>query len=80
MSGKACDTLDIDTVPQPHEHAQVADLPLSALEVATFIESMTAELRLMARGVRLDTLCYFLEMARVEASIQIEQIAARPRA
>ena len=45
MSGKACDTLDIDTVPQPPEHAQVADLPLSALEVATFIESMTAELR-----------------------------------
>lgn len=78
MSGKACDTLD--TYPEPHDSERLPHLPLSALEVATFIENMTSELRAMARGVRLDTLCYFLEMARVEASIQVEQIAARPRA
>ncbi len=51
--------------------------PLSPLEVANFVEGMTSELRLMARSAKLDTLSYFLEMARIEASAQIEQIAER---
>lgn len=51
--------------------------PLSALEVATFIEGMSAELRLMARGAKLEALAYFLEMARIEASAQIETLAER---
>ncbi len=76
MSGEACNSLEI--YPEPDGPSRVPHVPLTALEVATFIESMTAEMRAMARGVRLDTLCYFLEMARVEASIQVEQIAARP--
>jgi hypothetical protein len=46
------------------------------LEVALYVESMSAELRLMARSVDLDSLAYFLEMVRIEASIQIERRAA----
>ena len=58
-------------------HGALPEHPLSPLEVATFIEGMASELRLMARSTKLDTLSYFLEMARIEASAQIEMIAER---
>ena len=51
--------------------------PLSPFEVAAYIEGMAAELRVMARSAKLDALSYFLEMARIEASAQIEIIAER---
>lgn len=47
------------------------------LEVALYIESITSELRLMSRAADLEALSYFLEMARIEASIQVEQRALR---
>ncbi len=43
------------------------------LEVALYIESLSAELRTMARESQLESLAYFLEMARIEASIQVER-------
>jgi hypothetical protein len=45
------------------------------LEVALYIESLSAELRTMARENQLESLAYFLEMARIEASIQVERRA-----
>ncbi len=45
------------------------------LEVALYIESLSAELRTMARASELESLAYFLEMARIEASIQVESRA-----
>ncbi|WP_439499785.1 hypothetical protein [Bosea sp. (in: a-proteobacteria)] len=41
-------------------------------EVAEYIESICVDLRMMARAARLESLAYFLEMSRIEASIQIE--------
>ena len=57
--------------------AALDDVTLSdlQLEVALYIESICAELRLMARTADLEALSYFLEMARIEASIQIERRA-----
>lgn len=46
------------------------------LEVASYIEMLSAELRSMAKAVGLGGLAYFLEMARLEASIQVERHAA----
>jgi hypothetical protein len=43
------------------------------LDVALYIESIAAELRLLARSAEMEALAYFLEMARLEASIQIER-------
>lgn len=45
------------------------------LEVALYIESISAELRHMAKAADLEALSYFLEMARIEASIQVERRA-----
>jgi hypothetical protein len=42
------------------------------LGVAEYIESICVELRMMARAAKLETLVYFLDMARIEATIQIE--------
>lgn len=44
-------------------------------ETAAYIESLSAELRAMARGAGLESLAYFLEMVRIEASIQVERHA-----
>ena len=44
-------------------------------EVAGYIEGLTAGLRAMAQSADLDSLAYFLEMARLEASIQGERLA-----
>ena len=40
--------------------------------VAEYIESICVELRMLARAAKLETLVYFLDMARIEATIQIE--------
>jgi hypothetical protein len=79
MAGEARNSLDTYPERSKEDRPEVPELPLTPLEVATFIESMAAELRGMARSAKLDTLAYFLEMTRVEASIQIEQIAARTK-
>lgn len=42
------------------------------LEVATYIENLCAELRQMARTADLESLAYFLEMSRIEATHQVE--------
>lgn len=47
--------------------------PTLRKEVARYIESMTIELRVMARGAGLDSLAYFLDMARLEAAAQIDR-------
>lgn len=52
---------------------------MSPLEAASFIEGMAAELRIMARNTKLSALSYFLEMARIEASAEIERLAAPGR-
>lgn len=48
-------------------------------DVAGYIEGLTAGLRIMAQSVDLDSLAYFLEMARLEASIQGERLARSGR-
>jgi hypothetical protein len=58
------------------------DIPnrsMSPLEAASFIEGMAAELRIMARDTKLSALSYFLEMARIEASAEIERLASPSR-
>lgn len=50
------------------EARAVADIQL---EVAAYIETLTAELRAMARSAGLGTLAYFLEIARLEATAQV---------
>jgi hypothetical protein len=59
-----------------HDHPGRRQAPrIMQLEVALYIESLSAELRTMARASDLDALAYFLEMARIEASIQVERRA-----
>jgi hypothetical protein len=55
---------------------EVPTRPMSPLEAASFIEGMAAELRAMARSTKLSALSYFLEMARIEASAEIERLAS----
>lgn len=59
--------------------AEIPIKPMEPLEVASFIEGMTAELRIMARNAELSTLSYFLEMARIEASAEVERLASPSR-
>lgn len=59
--------------------SDIPERPLTVLEAASFIESMSAELRALARGVKLDTLAYFLEMARLEASAEVARLAELER-
>ncbi|MCU4180424.1 hypothetical protein [Bosea sp. BH3] len=47
----------------------------SALDAASFIEGMAAEMRIMARDAQLNALSYFLEMVRIEASAEIARLA-----
>ena len=63
----------------PFESASFSTTPVSLessaaqqLGVAEYIESICVELRMMARAAKLETLVYFLDMARIEATIQIE--------
>lgn len=56
----------------PLNAAELSDLQL---EVSLYIESISSELRIMAKTAELEALSYFLEMARIEASIQVERRA-----
>ena len=49
--------------------------PDKADEAARYIGQMTGEMALLARGARLDTLAYFLEMARIEAQTMASRLA-----
>jgi hypothetical protein len=62
---------------EPPDDDDVCFKAMSPLEVASFIEGMTAELRAMARDTKLGTLAYFLEMARIEACAEVERLSAR---
>lgn len=62
------------TGPNGRQHAPQRTIPL---EVAGYIEILTAELRMMAHTADLDSLAYFLEMARLEAAIQVQRLAQR---
>jgi hypothetical protein len=44
-------------------------------EVAGYIEGLVAEMRHMAHSAHLDSLAYFLEMARLEAAIQAQRLS-----
>lgn len=44
-------------------------------ETAHYIERMSAELLRMAKSADMETLAYFLDMARLEASIQLKREA-----
>ncbi|WP_156450014.1 MULTISPECIES: hypothetical protein [Hyphomicrobiales] len=43
--------------------------------MAGYIEVLVAEMRLMAQTAHLESLAYFLEMARLEAAIQARHLA-----
>ena len=53
---------------------QTNDLRITQHDVAAYIERLTGHLRAMSRSVDLDSLAYFLEMARLEASLQVERL------
>ena len=55
------------------EPPAAAELLALQHEVARYVAQMSTELGGMARSAKLDLLAYFLDMARVEASIQIER-------
>ena len=65
--------------------AETTNLPVQVLrspppraaqsEVAGYIEVLVAEMRLMAQTAHLESLAYFLEMARLEAAIQARHLA-----
>lgn len=42
------------------------------LQVADYIQGMCIDLRAMAQAAELDALAYFIDMARLEASTQVE--------
>lgn len=71
MKQKAQDLASLKPDSDDNQDDATPDRSMTPLEAASFIESMTAELRIMARDTKLNTLSYFLEMARVEASAEI---------
>lgn len=54
---------------------QAGPQPMMQSDVAGYIEGLAAEMRAMAHSVDLDSLAYFLEMARLEASLQVQRLA-----
>lgn len=73
MKHKVPQLIPVDPDPDPDQC--IPSQPISPLEAASFIEGMVAELRIMARDTKLSALSYFLEMARVEASAEVERLA-----
>ena len=61
---------------EEREDVEIPCQAMSPLEVASFIEGMTGELRAMARDAKLSALSYFLEMARIEACAEVERLAS----
>lgn len=65
---------------QPHAATRVPRSPpahADPWEVAGYIEVLVAEMRWMAHSAALDSLAYFLEMARLEAAIQAQRPTRR---
>lgn len=75
MTQKARELAPTEPTFDRQQDDDIPDRPMTALEAASFIESMTAELRAMARATKLDALDYFLEMARLEASAEVVRLA-----
>jgi len=59
---------------RPHNAARISPMRATQRDVAAYVEHLAADLRLMSQSVDLDSLAYFLEMARLEASIQVERL------
>lgn len=78
MKQKASKLISLENDPDDRG-AEIPTKPMSPLEAASFIEGMAAELRVMARNTELSTLSYFLEMARIEASAEVERLASPSR-
>lgn len=74
MKQKARELNPFDTASEAREDS-VPEQPLSPLEAAAFIESMAAEMRVMAKVTQLNALAYFLEMVRVEASVEVVRLS-----
>jgi len=66
---------DGNFTPPPDDEGDERASSGTQLEVASYIESLSAELSEMAKAADLKSLAYFLEMARLEASIQVERHA-----
>lgn len=72
MTTDPADELPISTGGSSQTSLQVEQASQATqLSVAMYVESMAAELRAMADVAGLSSLCYFLDMVRVEASIQV---------
>jgi hypothetical protein len=60
----------------PHRHSLAgmtkAEKDRLQLQVADYIQGMCIDLRAMAHAAELEGLAYFIDMARLEASIQVE--------
>ena len=75
MKHKVSKLVALEADPEGRCDDDIPSRPMSPLDAACFIEGMAAELRVMARDARLSALSYFLEMARIEASAEIERLA-----
>ena len=58
----------------PRNAGQSSDLRVTQRDVAAYIERLAGDLRAMSQSADLGSLAYFLEMARLEASIQVERL------
>jgi hypothetical protein len=76
MKHKESKLVSLESIASERDDAEIPMRPMSPLEAASFIEGMTAELRVMARNTKLSALSYFLEMARIEASAEVERLAS----
>ncbi len=59
----------------PGNGVENARSKITQREVASYVEGMAASVRIMAQSAELDSLAYFLEMARLEAAIQRDRFA-----
>ena len=75
MQPKAHDLNPIENDTDDSDDGDISRRLLSPLEVASYVDGMAAEMRIMARDAKLNALSYFLEMVRVEASAEIERQA-----
>lgn len=77
MTSKGGNRLDLYPQPGEVDRQEPVSANLTPLEAASFVEGMTLELKAIARTAKLDTLAYFLDMARMEAAAQIERLNVR---
>lgn len=76
MKHKESKLVAFESIASESDDDEIPTRPMSPLEAASFIEGMAAELRIMARNTKLGALSYLLEMARIEASAEIERLAS----